>query len=162
MTNVRSGHKGFVSRPLEDRFWEKVVKTDDCWLWVGSRAGGGYGRIRVNGKHVPAHRVSWSLQHGIPFPEHLDACHHCDNPLCVRPDHIFPGTPSENAIDARDKGRLKDWSLCSRGHPMTGGNVCQRADGCRECRMCRNVRKQKARAKAKASRAALSAIEKPA
>lgn len=89
--------------PLPERFWAKVQKGQDCWLWSGS-TNGRYGRIVVDGKNTPAHRVSWTLHNG-PVPDDRSVCHHCDNPLCVRPDHLFLGTQSDNMRDCAAKGR---------------------------------------------------------
>lgn len=94
------------------RFWSKVAKGDGCWLWQASVLGrGGHGQftVRVGGKqlHLYAHRVSWELTHG-PIPEGQCVCHHCDVPLCVRPDHLFLGTQADNLNDARAKARLID------------------------------------------------------
>lgn len=109
MSNTRKGHRGFVSRPLEERFWEKVDKKDGdgCWEWTGSTRRRGYGEIYVDGRIRRASQVAYELATGKPFPPDLVACHHCDNPGCVRPDHIFAGTMKDNILDAAKKGRLQ-------------------------------------------------------
>jgi len=87
------------------RFWAKVVKSDGCWEWQGYRKKG-YGHFGVHPRHiVEAHRFSWQLANG-PIPEGLFVCHHCDNPPCVRPDHLFLGTNTDNLRDASRKLRL--------------------------------------------------------
>lgn len=90
---------------LEDRFWNRVEKTDDgCWLWNGSRTERGYGRIGGSDKKVLlAHRLSWKIHFGEP--RGLCVLHRCDNPPCVNPDHLFLGTVLENNEDMREKGR---------------------------------------------------------
>jgi len=98
-------------RTLEDRFWGKVAKGDGCWLWTGKRDAAGYGRIGIgsgsNRRSFQAHRVVWFLSTGqwpLPWPaEHV--CHRCDNPPCVRPDHLFVGTARDNMQDREAKGR---------------------------------------------------------
>lgn len=135
------GIKGFPRIPLEQRFWAKVIKTSDgCWLWTGGKTGRGYGLITIDGHHRPAHRVAWELYHGHPMDPSLDACHICDTPLCVNPNHIFPATPSENALDAKRKGRLvQPWGpqpVCRNGHVRTPENTLI-SRGHQECRICR-------------------------
>lgn len=63
--------------------------------------------MAVNGVTIPAARIAWSLFRGIPFPEDKLACHSCDNPSCVNPEHVWPGTHKDNMQDALLKGRLK-------------------------------------------------------
>lgn len=92
----------------EDRFWLRVGKTEDdsCWLWLGSRKerNGGYGQLSFYGRFAYAHRVSWHLSNG-PIPEGAQVLHKCDNPPCVRPDHLFLGTQADNVRDMFRKGR---------------------------------------------------------
>lgn len=87
-----------------DRFWSKVNKTEMCWLWTGNRSQG-YGKLSVLGESIRAHRYSYILHFGA-IPQGMLVCHRCDNPACVRPDHLFLGTSSDNAKDAYHKGRL--------------------------------------------------------
>ena len=75
-------------KTLKERFWEKVIKSDRCWIWSASKNSQGYGEIRFMGKVKKAHRMAYKLTHG-KLPRDLDICHHCDNPSCVRPDHLL-------------------------------------------------------------------------
>lgn len=88
---------------LADRFWAKVRETRTCWLWTASTDSKGYGKIGVAGKTVAAHRVAWFLTYG-EWPT-KDVLHHCDNPRCVRPSHLFLGTQLDNMRDMVSKGR---------------------------------------------------------
>lgn len=92
----------------EERFWSKVDRTDiGCWEWKGSkqgRPGMKYGSFSIHGRDVAAHRFSYRLHVG-EIPEGMEICHHCDNPGCVRPDHLFLGTRSDNMKDKVKKGR---------------------------------------------------------
>jgi len=88
---------------LEKSFLAKVDGTNEqgCWLWIGARYPNGYGAMSFLGKVVPAHRAGWMIANRVmEFPEGMYACHSCDVKLCVNPDHITPGTPSENSKHA--------------------------------------------------------------
>lgn len=96
------GHR--ARRPLADRFWEKVAKSPECWLWTGHTNEKGYGYASVNRRHVGAHRVSWELHHG-PIPDGLEIDHLCFTRACVRPDHLEPVTHLENLRRAQARKR---------------------------------------------------------
>lgn len=92
-----------------DRFWSKVRPEvgDACWEWQAARERAGYGVFnpsKAPGKKQSAHRFSWELHYG-PIPDGMWVCHRCDNPSCVRPDHLFLGTPRDNYEDMHQKGR---------------------------------------------------------
>lgn len=137
-----------MRRTVEERFWEKVAKADanECWLWKGSRVHG-YGVLAVYrddvGRFVnkPAHRISLELARG-PIPKGMEACHHCDNPPCVNPAHLFVGDKSANMRDSVQKGRhhMAARTHCPHGHLLSGANVYVHGSRrqCRECRRARN------------------------
>lgn len=101
----------------EERFWEKVNTSgpNGCWVWTASTFRHGYGKFWLDGKLRYAHRVSWKWTNG-PIPEGLWVLHKCDNPPCVRPDHLFLGTDLDNKKDKVKKGRQARGSThgCSR------------------------------------------------
>lgn len=89
------------------RFWAKVDQASECWVWIGPKTGNGYGAIREDApsrRQVAAHRASWEIHFGV-IGAGLEVCHRCDNPVCVRPDHLFLGTTRDNAADRSAKGR---------------------------------------------------------
>src|SRR5262245_5080249 len=96
-----------------ERFWAKVQKSENCWEWIGCRQkrtdGPTYGLFDFDGRLQGAHRVSWQIVNG-PIPDGLFVLHRCDNAPCVRPDHLFIGTQSDNILDCSRKGRLKKTS----------------------------------------------------
>jgi HNH endonuclease len=78
-----------------------------CWLWTAAVSGNGYGAYWDGVRNVPAHRAVYEFFRG-PLPEpDLNLCHHCDNPLCVNPTHLFPGTQRDNIQDSLRKGRQR-------------------------------------------------------
>lgn len=96
-----------VKEPFLDRFWRQVQKSDGCWIWAGALSSTGYGVIGVQHpvkRNLYAHRVSYELHIG-PVPDGYFVCHRCDNPRCVRPDHLFVGTHRDNMADMVAKGR---------------------------------------------------------
>ena len=92
--------------PLEERFelQHEPVPECGCWLWTGTTNPAGYGRLNVKGKVHLAHRVAWMLRHG-EIPAGMHACHKCDTPGCVNPDHLFLGDNDANHADKCAKGR---------------------------------------------------------
>ncbi len=116
-------NKTHLSRPLDVRFWENVSVSDGCWEWTGKRKSGvsnNYGRFFIGmnptdrNKTVEmfAHRFSWEMHNGA-IPDGLYVLHRCDNPPCVRPNHLFLGTLRDNTRDSVNKGR---WPIGEHHH----------------------------------------------
>lgn len=89
-------------------FWSKVQRSeapDGCWVWTGAKNLYGYGVTSMAGISLKAHRISWILVRGDT--KGLNVLHHCDNPPCVRPDHLWLGTKKDNSQDMARKGRAR-------------------------------------------------------
>jgi hypothetical protein len=113
--------QGF-SPTLPKRFWAKVQKAEGCWLWTGSKDSFGYGKIycgtstpRTGRKNwtMRTHIFSWILRNG-PVPSGMCVLHHCDNPPCVNPAHLWLGSRGDNNKDALRKGR--NWKPSGEQH----------------------------------------------
>jgi hypothetical protein len=121
------------------RFWAKIDQSGSCWTWTAHLNAKGYGQFGVSGRNVKAHRFAYELLVG-PIPAGLVIDHLCRNRACCNPDHMEPVTGAVNilrgvglaAVNARK-------TKCLRGHPLSGDNLCVRADGERECRECRRA-----------------------
>lgn len=138
-----------MKKTIEERFWEKVDIKDDknCWEWTSFKNNRGYPQFKINYKNRQASQISWELKNNKKFPIGLLACHSCDNPGCVNPNHIWPGTPSQNTLDAFNKGRMKNYihpikESCLMGHKYdtknTGIYGTKRKRHCKSCARKRN------------------------
>lgn len=160
MGKVGTSRKGVGCEPIEKRFFARLIKgaPDACWGWRGRAKACGYPVLSCNGKNRRVSQVSWEIHHGMPFPEGKMACHTCDNPACVNPNHIWPGTMRDNMRDCMAKGRFrvnysgspkKNLTHCLRGHEYTPENTIIKKSGrtaCRACRVIHNRNYKRARA----------------
>ena len=127
---------------MEERFWEKVMKTDTCWLWTAGRDSAGYGIFRTGGRAnvSKAHRVAYVLAKG-PVPAGLDLDHLCRVRRCVNPDHLEPVTRKENILRGVGIGAINARKIhCLRGHVLPAREGHQR-----QCLTCDNKRKRESR-----------------
>ena len=141
------------------RFWSKVDRrsTDECWPWLASQNGMGYGQFRVGSlrdgsrRLVLAHRTAYELLVG-PIPEGLTLDHLCRNPQCVNPAHLEHVTNAENIH--RGEGGLFNArkTHCQQGHPYGGDNLYVTPETLiRVCRECRSETLRLSRARARAA-----------
>lgn len=121
---------------LRHRIEERIERKDGHWLWTGSLATRGYGRIRIDNQRPLAHRLAYELYVG-PIPDGLTIDHLCRVRACVNPDHLEAVPMRVNilrgvgatAIHARQ-------THCKRGHPLVGEHVYLSSNGHRRCRTC--------------------------
>lgn len=104
MALLCQGSKPMPPRNTPEKFWQRVLKTETCWLWQGSTQER-YGTVTYQGRKYFTHRLAWILTYG-PIQASLHVCHRCDNPPCCNPEHLFLGTHRDNMLDAWDKGRM--------------------------------------------------------
>ena len=99
------------------RFWAKVDKRepDECWLWMGSRNSNDYGRFNFSGLKVGAHRMSLMMAISRQMSSEEFACHHCDNPPCVNPAHLYVGSIQTNIRDMSERDRFHRWHGARKG-----------------------------------------------
>ena len=105
------------TRPLLDRFLDKILIGNDCWEWQGAKERAGYGHLNNRGQMVKAHKFSYEIFIG-KINKGMEICHRCDNPPCVRPSHLFQGSRADNAMDAFLKGRNIPPRFVGENHPM--------------------------------------------
>lgn len=130
MSNPTLTH-GHDAKTIE-RFWPKVDKSGDCWIWTAGRYGFGHGQFSVKGRSTPAHRVSFEMANG-PIPPGLVIDHICHNAPCVNPAHLRAVTQKqnlENQVSAHTNSksgvrgvhwrkRTANWEVSVRHHGKT-------------------------------------------
>lgn len=95
-----------ATRPtIRQKFESGFIRNDDCWEWNGTIDGYGYGVLDHNKRRYRAHVLALEYD-GRPVPKGMVACHHCDNPGCVRPSHLYVGTQRDNVRDAVSRDRI--------------------------------------------------------
>ena len=152
---------------LLGRIWieSTIDKESGCWLWNGSKVPDGYGKLRVNKRIQPIHRLAYLAYKGV-IPKQLVVRHKCDVRNCWNPEHLEVGTVRDNILDCMKRGRhpsglteptpknitpsnRKRPPLCSNGHEYTTKNTHVDMFGHRNCRACANAKSRRLRAKSK-------------
>ena len=129
-----------AAQPLAVRLMERRVITEPgCWEWQGALTQHGYGRMSWRDRIYRTHRLAAHLWLGLPLEEStVKVCHHCDNPPCFNPEHLYLGDQKSNVADMVARGRNypgpQPWSHCSKGHALTPETTVGRVKPrCREC-----------------------------
>lgn len=104
-------------------FWEKLIPNvkilpNGCWEWQGACRADGYGTIMHHGRTWRLHRIIYLARYGH-IPKGKFICHHCDNPRCCNPAHLFPGTARDNNLDSKTKGHLRGKAVTKAKHALS-------------------------------------------
>lgn len=139
----------------KERFFQKVNKTESCWLWTGAVTSKGYGSMGIAGKNTSTHRLSYMWFKGA-IPEGMYVCHSCDTPACVNPDHLWLGTNSDNMKDMvtkdRNGGASRKQTHCKKGHSFEefeslvyikkqGRQIGKEYRVCKECKRINDLKR---------------------
>lgn len=134
------GAKG-VYIDAETRFWKRLDRTrdDGCWVWLGAKDTGGYGRLMVEGRLMGVHQ--WAYRHFVgPVPPGLVLDHLCRNRACANPAHLEPVTRRENVLRGETRAAQEAAQThCVNGHPFSPENTYVQAVGAgvkRRCHLC--------------------------
>jgi len=130
---VRPAQFGKIPTPIIQRLLlHRSIDATGCWNWTGDRSQKGYGRITVGSralgtnKTVWVHRLAAEIWKGfVPNPT-VYICHHCDNPSCFNPEHLFTGTSLDNNRDCKAKGRSpKAMGILNGASKLDDGKVIE-------------------------------------
>ncbi len=112
---------------MDSKFWAKVDKSGECWLWTGCTRPDGYGWVMRAGKAQLTHRYSYSLVSELP----ATLRHTCDVRACVKPAHLQPGTHQDNMVDMSLRGRGANQKVGLKGRQAIRASSLSRAELCR-------------------------------
>jgi len=125
-----------IAKKTIERFWNKVRKTDQCWNWIASVDGKGYGQFNLSRKMVSVHRISYILAKGS-IPKELELDHLCRNKICVNPNHLETVTHRENLLRGKSPSALNAKKThCIRGHEFTPENTYRKKNNRKNCKIC--------------------------
>jgi hypothetical protein len=132
--------------PLAAFVWERVEKTETCWLWRGETSRKGYGRVAVgrqskgSRRRFTAHRLLYEALVG-PIPDGLTLDHLCRNRICVRPEHLEPVTAAVNNLRGYSPTAINAAKThCIRGHEFNPANTgIGNKPGHRYCKACKRM-----------------------
>lgn len=136
------GLRGHSSRRNPHGF---VILENGCHEWTGTKNADGYGILAVNGKNALVHRFFYEKRHGR-IPKGKKVLHTCDNPPCIRDEHLYLGTQADNVRDMIERKRdnfktSKKRTHCHRGHKLTAENTYE-WHGTRRCKQCNSDRQR--------------------
>ena len=139
--NPKRSRRQYKTRPVADRFWEKVHKTKTCWLWTAYKNPLGYGQFGVGYRVVYAHRFSYEIHKGV-IPDGLELDHLCRVPSCVNPEHLEAVTRRENHLRGNHPSiQIYHSGRCGKGHERTPENTYIWSGNPRKrfCRVCKKL-----------------------
>jgi hypothetical protein len=108
---------------LEAKLAYYTATGPGCHEWLGTLNTSGYGHLDFGGRKQLAHRIVWALERG-PIPSGMNVLHHCDNPRCVKPEHLFVGTQGDNVADMMRKDRHAR-TVTMAGERHTGAKITE-------------------------------------
>ena len=133
-----------------DRLWRRIIKTEFCWIWTGSKVRG-YGNIMFGGRVQRVHRVVYELLRGT-IGQGLELDHLCRQHSCVNPEHLEPVTHRENVLRGNSPAAIHARQThCDHGHRLSESNTYRYDGGRRRCRTCTLSRNKKSRDRINAS-----------
>ncbi len=114
MSGIRSKNLPGTKEHILENIFEEFFRSDSeypnlvgpCWIWKKCKDKDGYGKSSLDKKDIRAHKLAFLIWGGVMLDGCPQVCHHCDNPPCVNPDHLYSGSLSENRMDAVTRGRI--------------------------------------------------------